>query len=253
MPTKAPTKTIENGWRLRWGLGLFRTENSNDIISVASAVVPNFGFFQNAGTTLRQGVEAKVNLTWNRWSAYANYTFIDATYQSFLTLPGVNNLMATIDPVTGSAIINVIPGDHIPGIPAQRLKLGAEYDVTDAWKLGGDPKPVPDPRRFQPQSQGTGLLGCQHAHVPPNYEKRACVRAGAEVVQPTLLLFGHVLRHGRFQQLHPRRPQPADIQRSAHVPARNAVWSTLGSRRRFEIRVADPIITQTLSAEVECN
>src|SRR5690349_19243415 len=62
-------------------------------------------------TTLRQGVEAKVNLTWNRWSAYANYTFIDATYQSFLTLPGVNNLMATIDPVTGSAIINVIPGD----------------------------------------------------------------------------------------------------------------------------------------------
>src|SRR6185437_17003288 len=46
MPTKAPTKTIENGWRLRWGLGLFRTENTDDIISIASAVVPNFGYFQ---------------------------------------------------------------------------------------------------------------------------------------------------------------------------------------------------------------
>ena len=138
MPRKAPVKVVENGWRLRWGLGLFRTESSDDIISVASAVVPNFGFFQNAGTTLRQGVEAKIDLSWNRWTAYANYTFVDATYRSFLTLSGVNNPMATIDPDTGSSIINVVPGNHIPGIPASRLKLGAEYAITDAWKLGGD-------------------------------------------------------------------------------------------------------------------
>jgi iron complex outermembrane receptor protein len=138
LPLKAPPKIVENGWRLRWGLALFRTENTDDIISVASAVVPNFGFFQNAGTTLRQGVEAKFDFSWNRWTAYANYTFVDATYQSFLTLPGVNNPMATIDPVTGAANIFVTPGDHIPGIPANRLKLGAEYAITDAWKLGGD-------------------------------------------------------------------------------------------------------------------
>jgi len=138
LPRKAPAKIVENGWRLHWGVSLFRTESTDDIISVASAVVPNFGFFQNAGTTLRQGVEAKVDLSWNRWTAYANYTFVDATYQSFLTLPGVNNPMATIDPVTGSSVINVAPGDHIPGIPAHRLKLGAEYAITDAWKLGGD-------------------------------------------------------------------------------------------------------------------
>jgi iron complex outermembrane receptor protein len=138
LPRKAPAKVVENGWRLHWGVSLFRTESTDDIISVASAVVPNFGFFQNAGTTLRQGIEAKVDLSWNRWTGYANYTFIDATYQSFLTLPGVNNPMATIEPVTGSAVINVLPGDHIPGIPAHRLKLGAEYAITDAWKLGGD-------------------------------------------------------------------------------------------------------------------
>ena len=138
LPRKAPAKVVENGWRLHWGVSLFRTESTDDIISVASAVVPNFGFFQNAGTTLRQGVEAKVDLTWHRLTAYANYTFIDATYQSFLTLPGVNNPMATVDPVTGSSIINVVPGNHIPGIPAQRVKLGAEYAITDAWTLGGD-------------------------------------------------------------------------------------------------------------------
>jgi len=33
--------------------------------------------------------------------------------------------------VTGALNINVIPGDHIPGIPAQRFKIGAEYAVAD--------------------------------------------------------------------------------------------------------------------------
>jgi iron complex outermembrane receptor protein len=138
LPRKAPVKVIENGWRLRWGVSVFHTENTDDIINVASDVVPNFGFFQNAGTTLRQGVEAKVDLTWHRLTAYANYTFVDATYQSNLTISSPNNPMATIDPVTGSTVVNVVPGNHIPGIPAQRLKLGAEYAFTDAWKLGAD-------------------------------------------------------------------------------------------------------------------
>lgn len=138
MPVKAPAKVVENGWKLRWGLSLFHTENTDDIINIASSVVPNFGYFQNAGTTLRQGLEAKVDLTWNRWTAYANYTFVDATYQSFLTINSPNNPMATIDPVTGAANIFVVPGDHIPGIPANRFKIGSEYAITDAWKLGAD-------------------------------------------------------------------------------------------------------------------
>jgi iron complex outermembrane recepter protein len=127
MPRKAEP-VADNGWRLRWGIGVFHTENTDDIINVASTVVPNFGFFQNAGTTLRQGVEAKVDLSWNRWTAYANYTFVDATFQSDLT---------TNDPNTGTAV-NVVPGDHIPAIPAHRFKAGAEYAITDAWKLGAD-------------------------------------------------------------------------------------------------------------------
>ncbi len=127
MPRKAEP-AADNGWRLRWGIGLFRTENTDDIINVASAVVPNFGFFQNAGTTLRQGVEAKVDLSWNRWTTHANYTFVDATFQSAIQ---------TNDPVTAS-VVNVLPGSHIPVIPAHRFKAGAEYQITDAWKLGAD-------------------------------------------------------------------------------------------------------------------
>lgn len=125
---KAPIKavSVDDGWKLRWGLSLFRTENSDDIIQVVDPANPVRGYFKNAGTTLRQGVEAKLDLTWNRWTAYANYTFIDATFRSAFD---VN------DPFL-QAPVGVVSGNHIPGIPAHRLKLGADYAVTDDWKVG---------------------------------------------------------------------------------------------------------------------
>jgi len=120
--------------RLSWAFGIFHTANTDDIINVASEV-PLFGFFQNAGRTLRQGIEAKVNYQNDRWNAYANYTFVDATYQSAIALNSPNNPAA---PDPDNPVIQVHPGDHIPGIPAHRFKAGAEYNVTDRWKIGAD-------------------------------------------------------------------------------------------------------------------
>ena len=117
---------------LTWSLGVFHTNTTNDIINVASAVVPMFGFFQNGAKTLREGVEAKAAYTWDRWTVSANYTFINATYQTNLILQSPNN------PANADGFIFVIPGDHIPAIPNQRFKLSAEYQITDAWKFGGD-------------------------------------------------------------------------------------------------------------------
>jgi iron complex outermembrane recepter protein len=119
--------------RLTWGLAVFRTQSNDDILNIASTDVQGFGFFQNAGTTLRQGVEAKVDYRHDRWSAYANYTFVDATYRNSLILSSPNNPAADIN-----GDIFVRPGDHIPGIPAHRFKAGAEYAVTDRWKVGAD-------------------------------------------------------------------------------------------------------------------
>jgi len=34
--------------------------------------------------------------------------------------------------------IQVVPGDVLPGIPAHRLKGGADYHVTAKWIVGGD-------------------------------------------------------------------------------------------------------------------
>jgi iron complex outermembrane receptor protein len=126
--------------RLAWSLGVFHTLSDDDIIEVASPLgVNNFGFFQNAGQTLRQGIEAKVDYRFDRWNAYANFTYVDATYRSPITLFSPNNPNALTDPNNGDVqFVNVQPGDHIPGIPAIRFKAGAEYAVTDAWKVGAD-------------------------------------------------------------------------------------------------------------------
>jgi iron complex outermembrane recepter protein len=119
--------------RLTWGLGVFHTRNTDDILNVASAAVPMFGYFQNAGATQRQGIEAKMDYRRDRWNVYANYTFVDATYRSSLILSSPNNPAADID---GNIVVS--PGNVIPGIPAHRFKAGAEYQVTDRWKVGAD-------------------------------------------------------------------------------------------------------------------
>jgi iron complex outermembrane recepter protein len=119
--------------RLTWGLGVFRIGTRDDIINVASAVVPMFGYFQNAAKTRREGIEARINYNWDRWRTYANYTVINATYQTPMTLQSPNNPAADAE-----GNIQVVPGDRIPAVPAHRIKAGAEYVITDAWTLGAD-------------------------------------------------------------------------------------------------------------------
>jgi iron complex outermembrane receptor protein len=122
---------LANG-QLAWNIDVFRTQNTDDIINVASSAVLGQGFFLNAAKTLRQGVEAGMTYRSNPWNIYANYTFVDATFQTAMTLPSPSN------PAADAGNIFVVPGDHIPSVPQHRFKAGIEYAVTDAWKLGID-------------------------------------------------------------------------------------------------------------------
>jgi len=117
---------------LNWTLGAYRAINTNDIIDVASPL-PGHESFQNAGNTLRQGIEANASYKRGRWTAYANYTYVDATFRNYLTLSSPNNPFADVN-----GNISVVPGDHLTGIPDFRFKAGGEYQVTDSWKLGAD-------------------------------------------------------------------------------------------------------------------
>jgi iron complex outermembrane recepter protein len=170
--TEADGKT-----RLDWGLGLFRTETFDDILPAISESTGR-GVFQNVGNTLRQGVEANLAYRTQRWFLYANYAFVDATFESSFILPSPSNPHATPCPVAQEApaddaddeddaadaadenlCVFVKPGDHMPGIPEHRFKLGADYWLTPKWKFGGDLIAVSDQFFFGDESNLNPELG----------------------------------------------------------------------------------------------
>ena len=115
--------------RVTWDAGLFRADIDDDIYGIATSL--STGFFQNIGGTRRQGAELGLKYRDDRISAYANYSFVDATFQSALTLNSPSN---PFQDANGN--IHVTPGDHLPGIPQNRIKAGIDYLVLDGWTVG---------------------------------------------------------------------------------------------------------------------
>ena len=117
--------------RLNYNLGLYRSNLDDDIIFVNSVTL-NRAFFTNVDQTRRQGVDAGLEYKTPRWSAYAAFTYTDATYQSgFVEAAGSNPA------ADANGNITIKPGDRLPGVPAYQGKLGLTYHVTDQWTLGG--------------------------------------------------------------------------------------------------------------------
>src|SRR5262249_59677945 len=120
------------GGRGDWKLGLFRTDSQNDIVRVQS-VLQGRGVFQNVPATRRQGLEAGAQYQTGQYLVYANYAFIDATYQFSGKLASPNNPFAD-----ENRNIFVTPGKQIPGIPRHQVKGGVDYWITPELKLGTD-------------------------------------------------------------------------------------------------------------------
>jgi iron complex outermembrane receptor protein len=125
---KTPAAAGTEG-EVSWNLSAFRTLLKDDIFGIATSV--SQGFFQNIGDTRRQGIEAGINYRAQRWSAYANYSFVEATFRSPLSVPSPSN---PYQDALGD--LQVEPGDHLPGIPDHRLKLGADYKIVQGWTAG---------------------------------------------------------------------------------------------------------------------
>ena len=114
---------------LAWNVDVFRTLLHNDIYGVATSL--SQGYFQNVGDTRRQGVEAGLNYRTDRWNAFVNYSFVQATFESTFFVPSPSNPFRN-----ASGDILVKPGDVLPGIPQNRVKLGFNYDVVSTWSVG---------------------------------------------------------------------------------------------------------------------
>jgi outer membrane receptor protein involved in Fe transport len=115
---------------LSYSIGLYHTNLDDDIVFVNSPTLDR-AYFMNVGATQRQGVDAGVQFKNERWLVYLEYSYIDATYQSgFVESAGSNP--------DGDANGNetITPGDRLPGIPANQIKLGIYYKVTPKWTVG---------------------------------------------------------------------------------------------------------------------
>ncbi|HXY97144.1 MAG TPA: TonB-dependent receptor [Steroidobacteraceae bacterium] len=122
-------KASEGSRELAWNLSVFRTVLHDDIYGIATSV--SQGFFQNIGDTRRQGLEAGLKFRADRWSALLNYSLVQAAFESSLVVPSPSNPHAD-----ALGDIQVEPGDHLPGIPEHRLKLGIDYEVAPRWTVG---------------------------------------------------------------------------------------------------------------------
>jgi iron complex outermembrane receptor protein len=141
-----------DGFALNWNASVYQANNKDDILSLASLNAGR-GYFVNAGKTRRQGVELSAQLMAERWSIYANYAYVDATFRKSINLFSPNNpnsegygdddeeegdrAPASPAPLKDGEI-HVKKGDRVTGIPDHQFKFGGAFRVTPQWTVGGD-------------------------------------------------------------------------------------------------------------------
>jgi outer membrane receptor protein involved in Fe transport len=169
------------GWQGNWLLSGYRTTNSNDIQYIASEIRGR-AYFQNIGSTRRQGVEASLKATHGGFAVGLSYAFTDATYRHDLELSSPANPEAE-----DGGTIDVVRGDRLPGIPRHSATLTLDYrgrmNDRKGWSIGGD----------LIARSGQYLVGDEANLTPrvPGYIV-ANLRAGIDIL-PGVTLFGELL------------------------------------------------------------
>ena len=140
---------------LSWNLSAFRTNLYDDIYGIATSI--SSGFFANIGDTRREGVESGLRYDADRFSAYLNYSYVDASFRSALVMPSPSNPFQDAD-----GNIRVQPGDRLPGIPLHRFKTGLEYRVLPQWSLEASLIVVTDQYYFGDESNQVAPMPGYH-------------------------------------------------------------------------------------------
>ena len=139
------TKTWEAGLHgtlsnsVRWNAGVFRAENNDDILFVAAPANTQFGYFKNFGKTRREGLELGASGKAGALNLGANYTYLNATYQSAETINAVGN-SSNDTAVAGDkgldGNIRITPGNRIPLVPRHLFKAHADYAFGGGLSAG---------------------------------------------------------------------------------------------------------------------
>ena len=133
-------KTYEGGLRgkltdtIQWSASAYRAVNHNDIQFIYAGGSSSLGYFNNVGRTKRQGLDLGLRGSVDKFTWNANYSFIDATFDTDLTMVSQENALA--NPTTGE--IQVKKGNQLPGIPQHQFKLRTQYQVIPEWSVGAN-------------------------------------------------------------------------------------------------------------------
>ena len=122
---------VYDGGLVTYKIGGFRTDLTNDIISLATPGNAARAYFVNVPATQRQGFEVGAEYTADWLRVYANYALVDATFQFNGTLSSPNNPLAA-----SNGSITVTRGDKVPLIPDHQIKGGFDVYITPQWKFG---------------------------------------------------------------------------------------------------------------------
>ena len=117
--------------RLVWSADVFHTVNNNDIQFIATTT--NQGYFDNVGSTRRQGLDVSIGGKEGGFNWRLAYSFVDATFQSSFEVNAASNSTADAN---GNILVR--PGDRIPLMPRHTGRLVLDYDLNRQWDLGAN-------------------------------------------------------------------------------------------------------------------
>ena len=210
---------------LTWSAGLFRTTLTDDILPLQSAVT-GYGYYANVGTTLRQGAELSVQWTGDRWTAYANYTYLDAVYLSTFEEPSPFNPLADAngaDPDHERRPDRRDSQEHGQG----RLRLQRDAELEGWGRYGCGVRPGHHRQRKRRASPSPGLRRFRPPHILPGRQAVADLWPRAEYLRPAFL-------HRRFSVRYGRPAQRGALPDQSDQPRPGEAFRHL---RRFEIHV----------------
>jgi len=179
------SETVEAGARGSWSdagvgkfgydLSVYRSNSENDIYGISTTIAS--GFFQNVGSTRREGADLDLTYQYGRVSAYVQYTYLKATFRSAFLEPSPAN---PFQDANGNVQVEV--GDELPLIPKTRVKLGADVRVLTEWSVGGTLSTIgPSFYRGDEDNQNPQLPGYTVASLRTSYKLAKNVRVFANV------------------------------------------------------------------------
>ncbi len=126
-------QTYESGFRgnltpgnVAWAFSFYQSNLSNNI-QFEQTGHSSAGFFQNIGSEQNQGVEVTLQGSYKKLTWFANWSFLEATFQSPLVL---QNAVSPAVPVQ--------PGNRLPNLPEQMVKAGITYQLLPQWQISMD-------------------------------------------------------------------------------------------------------------------